>query len=365
MKKNPPKIAVIVLNWNGLEDTKECLDSVKNTAYESYKVFVIDNASSKNELQQIQKFCEHNLQVKDWEYIQSPSNLGFSGGNNLGIHKALEQDFEWIFLLNNDTIVDKNLFTSLAEQIHKTSKKQAFPKGLGILATSMINYYSPTRLDNIGHHVLSSGDTVPRGRNQSSGIIDTLKPTSLMGACAGAALYKSSMLQEIGLLDEDFFLNYEDSDISLRAIVNGWECSWSPGSKVFHKINASIGKIKNSAYRVRSQRNQLWAYLNNMPLAVILLNFPNILARELLVFLGSILTFRWQITGIFLQSRWQVVKSIPLIIKKRKQARKNATLSSWWIWTHQKNWIKNYWQYFVHIVIRRQKSVMESSSSSH
>jgi GT2 family glycosyltransferase len=167
------------------------------------------------------------------------------------------------------------------------------------------------------------------------------------------------MLKEIGLFDKEFFLNYEDADLSLRAIVRGYSIVYCPTSIVYHKINQSIKKIKNTGYRIRSQRNQLWAYLHNTPAFVILLNLPWILLRDLLVIVLSFITLRWTITKIFICSRYEVLKSLPRILKKRKIVQKHRKISALDFWFRQKSFLTTYFKYFWQIVVKRKNSVMD------
>lgn len=395
MSSNKPHVAIIILNWNGLQDTMECLISVFKNDYPNYSIYLIDNHSDKDELKQIKEWVNKELgndkEKPKINYLQSDRNLGFSGGNNLGIRQALERGADYIFTLNNDTEVDSRFLKEAVETISKTPSTESedrhprLPKStkseddhlrlqkrgtpsspsegkIGIVATTMINYYDRTMLDNTGHIVLSTGDTFPRERNlkiQNSKFKTANLKSSPMGACAGAALYSAKMLRDIGLFDTDFFLNYEDSDLSLRAIVQGWSIVYSPKSIVYHKISASIGKIKDSKYRIRSQRNMIWAYLHNTPLLVIFLNSPLFLLRDLVVILLSIITFRWGITWIFIRSRIEVLRTLPKTLRKRRKVLKNQKVSSWWWWWRQENFLKTYWGYFRDIVLKGHNSVMD------
>lgn len=362
-----PHIAIITLNWNGLEDTKECLDSVLKNSYPNYSIYLIDNGSKNNDLEEIKihvgkKLSTHNSELSTF-FIQNEKNYGFAGGNNVGIKKAISDGTDWIFLLNNDTTVDPDFLTNIATLLNPQIPQDPQHPHLGIVSPMMINFFDQNKLDNIGHDLLSTGDTIPRSRNKNPKLYEL--PTTncqlhtTFGACAGAALYSVPMLKQIGLLDEDFFLNYEDSDLSLRAITAGWQSVFCPTSKVYHKINASIGKIKDTGYRIRSQRNQLWAYFHNAPWQVILLNLPLIILRDLSVILISFICLRWTITKIFILSRWQVLTSVPLIWKKRRKVMKMKKVSWWWFWTHQKSFVVTYWEYFKEIILERKASVME------
>lgn len=344
-----PHIAIIILNWNGREDTIACLKSVLKVNYPNFSVFLVDNASTEKDLEAIKKACpKTDISIS---FLQNDRNLGFSGGNNVGMKQALNQGADLIFTLNNDTEVDPEILNEAVKAWRLYPKRK-----VGIIATKMINFRHRHQLDNVGHDLLSTGDTVPHGRGQNTSSFNISRFT--MGACAGAAFYSAEMLKEIELFDEDFFLNYEDSDLSLRGIIRGWDCLYAPKTIVFHKINASIKKIKDTSYRIRSQRNQLWAYLHNIPLPVILLNLPWIILRELLVLSLSIVSFRWTVTKIFVSSRWALITSFPLILKKRRRVLKHQKRSSWWVWQQQRSWFSVYWEYFQRIVIKREKSVM-------
>ncbi len=371
----PPSVAIIILNWNGLQDTLECLESVFQNSYPNYSVTVIDNASQNNELDEIKKFCKKkspSCLLPPFSFLQNEKNLGFSEGNNVGIRKAIQDGAEYIFTLNNDTVVDPNFLVEAIKQVPLSSSvRRGAEEGLrersgggpSIIATTMLNYHDRTKIDSMGHDLLTTGDTIPRDRNKILTSLTSLNNlTSLsFGACAGAALYSVDMLRHIGLFDADFFLNYEDSDLSLRALVNGWQIVHCPNSIIYHKGQASIKKLKDPSssyllpptsyflspthYRIRSQRNMLWAYFNNIPLPVILLNLPWLMLRDLLGILLSAMLLRWSITKILICSRWQVLTSLPMIIRKRRKNLKDQKISWFWIWKNQRSWVPVYWDY--------------------
>ncbi len=320
-----PRIAIIILNWNGLDDTLECLGSLPETA----SIYVVDNASKNNELASIKKPV-----IK----IQNAANLGFAEGNNVGIRRAIEDGADWICTLNNDTVVDRHFLENAEERI------SIMPSTVGIIAPLMLQYDDRVRIDNTGHELLTTGDTIPRDRNRllKAKEADQEDP---FGACAGAALYRVEMLRHIGLFDSDFFLNYEDSDLSLRAIVQGWRVVHCEELIVYHKGGASIGKIKDSAYRVRSQRNMLMAYLHSVPALVLLLNLPCVLLRDFLALGISAITLQWTVLSILIRSRMEVLKNFPLILKKRREIQKNRIMSSWEFWRRQGSWTMVYFQY--------------------
>src|SRR3990172_9791959 len=213
---NQPHIAVIILNWNGLDDTKECLESVFKNDYPNYSIYLIDNASARDELKELKTFCEKTIRPNrpTISFLQNKTNLGFAEGNNVGIRQALANGADYIFTLNNDTVVDKHFLSAtikyLEEEERDPSGKVGMKKKIGILATTMVNYYDRTRLDNTGHDLLTTGDTVPRDRNKETRkqgnkesnfamrnhpgfLVSSFPRSHPMGSCAGASLYSSSM----------------------------------------------------------------------------------------------------------------------------------------------------------------------------
>jgi len=135
-----PKIAIIILNWNGLEDTKECTESVFKNDYPNYSIYLIDNDSENDDLGELKKWYKSHQnslnRPKSVVFLQNTKNLGFAEGNNVGIRKALEAGAEYIFTLNNDTIVDPSFLSEALEAIEGPDKH------IGIIATQMVNYYT-------------------------------------------------------------------------------------------------------------------------------------------------------------------------------------------------------------------------------
>lgn len=110
-------VAIIILNWNGWKDTIECLKSLNNLNYKNYEVIVVDNGSTDNSVEKIKEYIENKPKFK---LIANEKNLGFAGGNNIGIRYALNNEFEYILLLNNDTVVDENFLKPMVELLESS-----------------------------------------------------------------------------------------------------------------------------------------------------------------------------------------------------------------------------------------------------
>lgn len=222
------KVYVVIPNWNGADRIGACLDSLLAQT-RGHQIIVVDNGSEDNSVEMI----ENNYPKV--ELIKHSRNLGFAGGVNAGIKYALANDAEYVALLNNDAVADKDWLGQLVAFLDDNPKAG--------IATSKICDDKKTHLDSTGDQYTVWGLPYPRGRGEAfTGKYDQL--TWVFGASGGASLYRIKMLREIGLFDEDFFAYYEDVDISFRAQLAGWRVGYAPKAIVYHKIGATSSTIK-------------------------------------------------------------------------------------------------------------------------
>ncbi len=221
-----PSVAIVLVNWNGWQDTVECLHSLKNISYQPYEIILVDNGSTDNSVFQIQKIFP-SIQL-----IETKKNLGFAGGNNIAITYALQKKVDFIFLLNNDTIVDPLV---LEELTHAALQK---PKG-GIFGAKVLRYQDPSTIDHMGgfwNSSIAEFDSPFLGKKEEEG--SSMQQVDYVSGCA--FFVKKELFEQIGLLDEKFFLLWEESDFCARAKRNGCEIWTVPKAKIWHKISASF-----------------------------------------------------------------------------------------------------------------------------
>lgn len=224
--KTPSKIAIVLLNWNGKNDTLECLSSLKKLDYPHIDIILVDNGSKDDSVAAFQKaFPEIPL-------IQTFANLGFAGGNNGGILHALRRGADFILLLNNDTIIDPSLITSFLKAA------QSKPEG-GIFGAKILRYHEKETIDHIG------GVWNPRiaefeslGRGLEKGTISEMANVDYVCGCALFA--RKEVFEKVGMLESDFFLLWEETDFCFRAKKAGFEIWTVPDALVWHKISASF-----------------------------------------------------------------------------------------------------------------------------
>jgi GT2 family glycosyltransferase len=215
-----PQVDCIVLNWNGWQDTISCLDSFAKCTYPSLRVIVVDNGSADDSVARIR--AAH----PDILLLENSKNLGFAGGNNVGIGYALTHGAEYLWLLNNDTEPAPDALCALVE---KAMSDRTIGAAASICyfadAPSKIQAWAGARVNLwIGYSRLN---TEPRPDNW----FHTLNGTSM--------LMSRSAVEDVGMLDEDFFLYWEDTEFCLRLRKKGWKIAAAPHSHVLHKVNAS------------------------------------------------------------------------------------------------------------------------------
>lgn len=268
------KVSIIILNWNGEKDTIQCLESIRKLQATNYKlqIIVVDNASTDGSIESISKFQISRLQSSGapatggqvnskFQIIQTKANLGFAGGNNIGIRCALENGADYVLILNNDTILDKDLVVQLikAAETHKEggifSPKICFASGFefhkGRYAKQDLGrviWYAGGIMD--WDNVLGSNRGVDEVDNgQYDAVSDTDFAT---GACM---FIKREVLEKVGLFDEKYFMYFEDADLCQRAKRHSWKVLYVPGAKLWHKVarSSGIGSELNDYYITRNR----------------------------------------------------------------------------------------------------------------
>lgn len=234
-------MATITVNWNGLADTLACLESLRAQDYPNNHVIVVDNGSTDGSADALRK------QSDTLTLIETGSNLGFTGGNNAGIEYALTQDFDYIYLLNNDTIVEPN---SLREMVRAAEAQPEY----GILSPVM-HYYD--RRDEIwfGGAALN----LRRGRadhDASRNPARTDPPYEVPWTTGCAMLVRTDLMRRLGGFDERFFLIWEDVDLSLRAVATGSKIGIVPSARIYHRVSRSFASM-SAIMRYYLVRNNL------------------------------------------------------------------------------------------------------------
>jgi len=296
-----PKVAVIILNWNGWKDTIECLESVFRNTYPNYQIIVVDNGSTNGSIQKIKAWAEGKQEVltpesshplyhlshpptekpipyiyytreeavkgsnfkleekiiREWQgrrkidskelnpkssypliFIQTGKNLGFAGGNNVGIKYAMAKgNYDYIWLLNNDTVIDKDALREMVK-LGKNNDK------IGIIGSKLLYYDKPNTIQALGG---SNQITWNISRKHICDLeedrLEYNNDFEINGYICGASLLaKKKVIEMVGVIDVNYFMLVEDVDWCFRALKKNWKLFYSGKSKVWHKFGASIKK---------------------------------------------------------------------------------------------------------------------------
>lgn len=251
--RNPStnKIAVVVLNWNGTEDTIACLTSLVPQTYGNFEIIVVDNGSNVQAVEELDRFIEQFHFPTT--YLKNETNRGFAGGVNTGITAALKAGFDAIALLNNDAVADPEWLASLAGELTKNEVA---------IVTGALFHDDHETIDSTGEFYSIWGLPFPRDRNEP---IDSAPAAGyIFGATGGATLYRAELFNDIGLFDEDFFAYYEDVDISFRAQLAGYRIYYTPSAIAYHKRGASTKRMPGFPV-YQAFKNLPLVFIKNVP----------------------------------------------------------------------------------------------------
>jgi GT2 family glycosyltransferase len=261
---NPvPSVTIVILNWNNAPDTLECLASVLKLTYLNFNVIVVDNGSEDGSINVIEeKFPEIT-------YIKLSTNLGYAGGNNVGLQWALQEGTDYVMVLNNDTILDPNMLTELVKVAEGNTKIAMV--GPLMYCTAPHNY-----LFAAGSFILwKKGSLNHRGLFQPANDHIYLKrpePVDFIVGCC--VLVRSRVIKSIGYLNQDYYLNFEDVEWGLMSHRFGYEVWFVPQAVMWHKVSATLGLASptNTYYMTRNALLFFWKNASSLERWISLIN---------------------------------------------------------------------------------------------
>lgn len=248
-------VLIVVLNWNGIDDTEKCLDSLLAQTYKDFEILVVDNASTNDSLKRLKKIEEKESKLT---VIANSKNKGFAGGVNTGIRYALEHSFDAVALFNNDAMADKEWLSELVKPLSRPKVS---------VVTGLLLHADGKTIDSTGDYYTEWGIPYPRARDEKTE--NTPESGYVFGGSGGATLYKTSLFKEIGLFDESFFMYYEDVDISFRAQLAGYKVYSTNKAIAYHKQSASTNKVPGLAV-YNTFKNMPLLYAKNVPAGLLI-----------------------------------------------------------------------------------------------
>jgi GT2 family glycosyltransferase len=238
-----PLVAFAVVNWNQCQLTLDCLASLREQTYPDFSVILVDNGSQDGSVQAVRE------QFPEVTVLENGRNLGIAGANNVGIKQALDMGADYVFLLNNDTIVDAHMLDYLVGVAESDSS-------IGMAGPTMLFFDQPETIWCAGNSIDWTNGETSRLREGDS--LSTVKDASLENVdfiTSCAVLIKRAVFEQVGLMDERYFIYYDETDWFARAAASGWRSVYVPWAKMWHKVSASMGESspRTDYYMVRNR----------------------------------------------------------------------------------------------------------------
>ena len=250
----PKKLAIVIINWNSFDLTRDTINSLQRTSYRDYDCIIVDNGSEDNSANQLE------TQFSNIILLPAGENNGFTGGNNIGIQYALDKGYEYIMMLNNDVEVEPNFLESLIEKLNSN-------ENLGAVQPLIYFHHDKNLVWNAGstYNALLGICSTPNynQRDEKHAQMQIQKSVDWITGCA--FMMRASVLKEIGLLKEKYFIYYEDVDLSFRIKAAGYDLGYVPASVIYHiagmshksKEKGKEGFVSAKVHFLNA-RNRIW-----------------------------------------------------------------------------------------------------------
>jgi GT2 family glycosyltransferase len=289
------KVSVIVVNWNGERFLKDCLGALSGQTYANYEIILVDNGSSDNSV------CFTRKNFLEVKLVALRENTGFTGGNASGLEVAVG---DFVGLVNNDARPAKTWLENLIQPMLRD-------RTVGICASKLV-FENTQTVNSAGDGITTGGVGFNRGLCGMAA--DFNMSEAVFGACGAAVLYRRLMLDEIGFLDEDFFLYDEDTDLNFRAQLAGWKCIYVPTAVAYHVANATSKRLSDLHVYYHT-RNLEFVWIKNMPFRLMLRFAHHKVIQELGSFFYLCLRHgKW---GPFFRAKRDALRMLPVMLKKR------------------------------------------------
>ncbi|MBN1810256.1 MAG: glycosyltransferase family 2 protein [Anaerolineae bacterium] len=300
---NPPSVSIVIPNWNGAQHLPTCLDSLRAQTHPRVEVIVADNGSTDGSLE---------LLARDYPEVRVlalEENRGFTGACNAGMRAA---QGEFVALLNNDTEADPRWIEEIVAAFERHPEA-------GLVASKMLLFDRRDTFHTAGDYYRVNGIPGNRGVWQKDeGQYD--QEEHVFNACGGSAAYRKTMLDQIGLLDEDFFFSCEDLDLAWRAQLAGWKCIYTPRAVVYHKLKASGGGTTASFH---DGRNFIYLLAKDYPGDLWCAHWRAILQAQLRITAEALRAWRGAAARARLRGQLAGLLSIPKMLRKRREVQRS------------------------------------------
>ena len=236
------KVSIVIVNYNGLIHNEDCINSILKSSYKNIEIVIVDNKSTDNSVEKIREVFKEKVKI-----IINDNNSGFAGGTNVGINYAINNGAEYILLLNNDTIIDSKMI----EIMVKSSNNKL------VISPKIYYFNNKNMIWSAGGAIKwNRGYTIQYGMNDiDKGQFDERKNIDFATGCC--MLIPKKIIKEVGLLPEEYFLYFEDTEYCVKIKKAGYEIVYEPRAFMYHKVSATTGGEDNENYVYYFSRNRL------------------------------------------------------------------------------------------------------------
>lgn len=305
-------LSVIIPNWNGATHLPTCLNALRQQTFRDFEIIVADNASADN---------SRELLARDYPEVKVVAldhNAGFTGACNAGL-RAAKGDIQ--ILLNNDTEADPNWLAEVVAAFERHPEA-------GLVASKMLLFDQRDTFHTAGD--LYRTDGLPANRGVWQKDVGQFVEGHVFSACGGSAAYRQVMLDQIGLLDDDFFFSCEDVDLAWRAQLAGWKAVFAPRAVVFHKLSATGGGGTASFY---DGRNFIYVLVKDVPASVWRKHWREIIGAQWRITLEALRAWRGVAARARLRGQLAGLLALPKLLAKRRQVQATRTASDDYIFS--------------------------------
>lgn len=302
----PPAVYVLVINWNGMEHVDTCFRSLMESSYSNVQFILLDNGSNDGSDTYVEERFGEDARVK---VLRLGENLGWGGGNNAGLHRAMDEGADYVLLLNNDT-------WSAPDALEELVRLAEANPNAGAIAPKMVLFHAPNIINSLGVKVSCIGSAWDDGiGDMDHPEFQTVSPVAAV--CGGAMFLRVSALRNVGLLDPKFGIYYDDVDLCFRMWQRGYTCLSCPSAVVRHKFSATLGKGARKK-RALAERNRLRFLFLNFPFRHLLRFLPYLILAELRISGSALRSRETWVLGIQCAAWWQLMMSFGEILSLRR-----------------------------------------------
>jgi GT2 family glycosyltransferase len=294
-------VSIVVLNYNGQRWLERCLSSLAAQQGIHAEIVFVDNCSSDGSAAFVEQ-CFPSVRV-----LRLGRNCGFAGGNNAGAGRARGR---FLAFLNNDTEADTHWAAALKAALDANT-------AAGLAASRIVYLHDPELVDSAGDAYLRAGGAFKRGHGQMD--MHFRATAEVFGACGAAFMIRREVFEDLGGFDEDFFLVYEDVDLSYRAQLRNHRCVYVPDAVVRHAGSATMGTASRVSV-FHGQRNLEWVYLKNTPLLLLLRTLP---AHAVYSLAGGAYLASTGHLGTWLSAKLAALAGLPAVLRKRRSIQRS------------------------------------------